>query len=211
MEEIYSRLTELALDWNEKINITAIKDREEFYKKNILDSLAIKVCPQFEEAKTVMDIGTGGGYPGLPLAIAYPDKSFLLVDSVGKKLRVVDDIIDRLGISNASTLHSRAEDIPGNMLFDCVVSRAVSNMSVLCEYCLPFVKRGGVFIAYKTEEAKEEIAAAANAIKLLGGVLEQIIPDGIEGSGHIFVVVRKVKDTPAEYPRRAGDPLRKPL
>lgn len=211
MEDVYSKLIELALDWNEKINITAIKDPEEFYKKNILDSLAIKACPQFEDARTVMDLGTGGGYPGLPLAIAYPNKSFLLVDSVGKKLKVVEDIIDKLGISNASTLHSRAEDLSKEKLFDCVVSRAVSNMSVLCEYCLPFVKKGGVFIAYKTEDAKEEVDAAAKAIKLLGGELEQIVSDGVEGSGHLFVVVRKVKDTPAKYPRKAGDPLRKPL
>lgn len=211
MEEIYVKLTDLLLDWNEKINITAIKDPDEFYKKNILDSLAIKVCPQFKDVKTVMDLGTGGGFPGLPLAINYPDKKFLLVDSIGKKLKVIDDAIDKLNINNAKTLHSRAEDLSKDTKFDCVVSRAVANMSVLCEYCIPFVKLGGVFIAYKTEDAMDEIKSASNAIRILGGSVEDIISDGEEGSGHIFVVVRKVSDTPLKYPRKAGDPVRKPL
>ena len=211
MEEIYAKLTDLLLDWNDKINITAIKDPDEFYKKNILDSLAIKACPQFENVKSVMDLGTGGGFPGLPLAINYPEKEFLLVDSIGKKLKVIDDVISKLSISNAKTFHSRAEDLPKNRKFDCVVSRAVANMSVLCEYCIPFVKVGGVFIAYKTEDAMPEIKAAANAVKILGGEIEDIISDGEEGSGHLFVVVRKVSDTPSKYPRKAGDPLRKPL
>ena len=133
------------------------------------------------------------------------------MDSVGKKLKAVSDVAEKLGLSNVSVLHSRAEDLPKDRKFDLVVSRAVADMSVLAEYCLPFVKTDGYFIAYKTEEAKDEISAASNAISLLGGELVDIIPDGRPGSGHLFVVVRKVKDTPPKYPRKAGEPVRKPL
>lgn len=211
MENIYNLLADYVLEWNEKINVTAVRDKDEFMKKNIEDSLSISVCPQFREAKTVMDMGTGGGFPGLPLAIAYPEKSFLLVDSVGKKLKVVADVADRLGIKNVEVLHSRAEDLKKDRLFDCAVSRAVADLSVLAEYCIPFVKVGGYFIAYKTADAAEEIKAAENAVKTLGGVIEAIVPDGIEGSGHLFVVIKKEKATPSKYPRKAGDPLRHPL
>lgn len=211
MEKIFEQLTDCILEWNEKINVTAIKDRDEFYKKNIQDSLSVAVCPQFAEGREVMDLGTGGGFPGLPLAISYPDKSFLLVDSVGKKLTVVSDTAEKLGLKNVKVLHSRAEDLPKTKKFDIVVSRAVADLSVLSEYCIPFVKTGGVFISYKTEDAMGEIKAAERAIDILGGKIEDIISDGTEGSGHLFVVVRKIKETPDKYPRKAGEPSKKPL
>lgn len=211
MDNKFELLTEYILEWNEKINVTAIKNVEDFKRKNIEDSLAIGKLSEFQNANTVIDIGTGGGFPGLPLAIAYPQKEFLLVDSIEKKLKVVNDVAKRLNLANVKVLHSRAEDLPKDKLFDVAVSRAVANLSVLCEYCIPFVKKGGYFIAYKTEDAMEEITNASNAIKTLGGTLQAIVPDGIEGSGHIFVVIKKISDTKSIYPRKAGDPQKKPL
>ena len=215
MEDIYKKLTTYILDWNEKINVTAIRDPEEFYEKNIRDSLAVTGLEEFMQAKRVLDLGTGGGFPGLPLAIACPDKDFFLLDSVAKKLKVVASAADEFGLENVDVLNMRAEDLARwpayRESFDAVVSRAVANMSTLSEYCLPFVKKGGVFIAYKTEGAEEEIEAAEHAISVLGGEIEKTVPDGIKGSGHVFVVVRKVKSTPPKYPRKAGLPSKSPL
>lgn len=209
--EIYEKLTEYILEWNEKINVTAIKDPKEFMEKNILDSLSLKGRPELENAKNILDMGTGGGFPGLPLAIAYPDKNFTLLDTVGKKLKVIDDVAQRLGISNVTTVHVRAEDYVSRETFDLVVSRAVANMSTLSEYCLPFVKLGGYFIAYKTKDALEEIKAAEKAIKLLGGE-GYIIEDNGDGSNeHLFVIVKKIEKTPTKYPRKAGTPSKDPL
>ena len=215
MEDIYKKLTTYILDWNEKINVTAIRDPEEFYEKNIRDSLAVTGLEEFMQAKRVLDLGTGGGFPGLPLAIACPDKDFFLLDSVAKKLKVVASAADEFGLENVDVLNMRAEDLARwpayRESFDAVVSRAVANMSTLSEYCLPFVKKGGVFIAYKTEGAEEEIEAAEHAISVLGGKIEKTVPDGIKGSGHVFVVVKKVKNTPPKYPRKAGLPSKSPL
>ena len=215
MEEIYRKLTSYILEWNEKINVTAIRDPEEFYAKNIVDSLAVTELEEFKGAKRILDLGTGGGFPGLPLAIACPDKEFFLLDSVAKKLKVVAAAVSKFGLENVDVLNMRAEDLARwpayRENFDLVVSRAVSNMTTLSEYCLPFVKENGYFIAYKTEDAREEIARAEKAISILGGKLERIVPDGIEGSGHVFAVAKKLKATAPKYPRKAGLPLKKPL
>ena len=215
MENIYIKLTKYILEWNEKINVTAIRDPEEFYKKNILDSLTVTELPEFIQAERILDLGTGGGFPGLPLAIACPEKQFFLLDSVAKKLKVVASAADEFGLENVDVLNMRAEDMAKwpayRESFDAVVSRAVANMSTLSEYCLPFVKKGGYFIAYKTEDAREEIEKAKHAIVVLGGEIIRIVPDGIEGSGHVFAVVKKTGVTPAKYPRKAGLPSKDPL
>lgn len=211
----FERLARLALEWNEKINITAIKDPADFMDKNIIDSLTLCGLPQLAAAGRVLDLGTGGGYPGLPLAMACPDKDFVLVDSVGKKLKVIDSICLELGISNVSTVHGRAEDLAFDPAyregFDLVTSRAVAALPVLCEYCLPFVKKGGWLAAYKTEAAAQEIDAGRRAIKILGGGAAETAKDGIEGSGHIFVFIQKISLTPKAYPRKAGTPVKQPL
>ena len=215
MEEIYKSLTEYILEWNEKINVTAIRDPNEFYEKNIRDSLEVMNIPQFMKGKRILDLGTGGGFPGLPLAIACPDKEFYLLDSVAKKLKVVSAAAEEFHLDNVDVLNMRAEDMAKwpayRETFDAVVSRAVANMSTLSEYCLPFVKKDGYFIAYKTEDAREEIEAAKKAISILGGKIEDIVPDSIEGSGHLFVIVRKIKTTPPKFPRKAGLPSKDPL
>ncbi len=213
--EMLQRLCDMILEWNEKINVTAIRDREEFIDKNVIDSLLLGRLPEFSAADRVLDMGTGGGFPGLPLAAVYPEKNFVLVDAVGKKLKVVSDAAERLGLGNVTVIHARAEDLGRDKSFresfPLVTSRAVANMSTLCEYCLPFVSPGGAFAAYKTEDSMEEIEAAQNALKTLGGSLERLEPDGIEGSGHLFAVVKKTRKTPSKYPRKAGTPSKEPL
>ena len=213
--ERYNDLIRLALEWNEKINITAITDPKEFLEKNILDSLAIVSEPAIENAKKVLDLGTGGGYPGLPLAMHYPDKEFVLMDSVNKKLGVIDDIANKLEIKNVRTVHGRAEDLAKEKeyrdSFDLVVSRAVASMPTLVEYALPFVKPGGFFVAYKTESALDEVVLANKAITELGGRLSKIENVGGKNSGHLLVLVEKLVETPKAFPRKAGEAKRNPL
>lgn len=213
------KLRDVILAWNEKINVTAIRDPEEFDRKNIQDSLSILDLAEYEEARTVLDLGTGGGFPGLPLAVASPEKRFVLADAIGKKLKVVQAAAQELGLANVETVHARAEDMAKTNAhrerYDLVVSRAVANMATLSEYCLPFVKVGGFFVAYKTEDAAEEIAAAKSAIAKLGGRIRRVdkaSPNNDEASsGHTLVVVEKVSKTPKEYPRKAGTPGKDPL
>ena len=213
--ERYNDLIRLALEWNEKINITAITDPKEFLEKNILDSLAIVSEPAIENAKKVLDLGTGGGYPGLPLAMHYPDKEFVLMDSVNKKLGVIDNIANKLEIKNVRTVHGRAEDLAKEKeyrdSFDLVVSRAVASMPTLVEYALPFVKPGGFFVAYKTESALDEVVLANKAITELGGRLSKIENVGGKNSGHLLVLVEKLVETPKAFPRKAGEAKRNPL
>lgn len=205
----------LTLEWNEKINVTAVKDPEEFIEKNIIDSLTICGKPELSTAQRILDLGTGGGLPGIPLAIVYPEKSFVLMDAVGKKLKVVQAVADEIGLANVETIHARAEDLARKPEFregfDLVVSRAVANLSTLSEYCMPFAKVGGTFTAFKTEAAKEEIEAAAGAVRKLGGRMNEFEPDGIEGSGHGFIRIDKVSATSPKYPRKAGLPSKEPL
>ncbi|MBR3302104.1 MAG: 16S rRNA (guanine(527)-N(7))-methyltransferase RsmG [Firmicutes bacterium] len=214
-KEKLEKLADIILEWNEKINVTAIRDRAEFMKKNVEDSLEVLKLPEFSDAKRILDLGTGGGFPGLPLAIACPDKEFYLLDSVAKKLKVVAIAADELGLENVDVLNMRAEDLAKwpayRESFDIVVSRAVANMSTLSEYCLPFVKTGGYFVAYKTAAASEEIAAAENAVKLLGGGEQRIVSYGDEDSGHVFVIIKKAAACPKKYPRKAGLPSKQPL
>ncbi len=213
--QLFERLADIILEWNEKINVTAVRDRKEFMEKNVADSLELLAVPEFSTAERILDLGTGGGFPGLPLAAACPEKRFVLADAVGKKLKVVADAAERLGLENVSVMHARAEDMGRDPSlresFDLVTARAVAAMPVLAEYCLPFARVGGCFAAFKTAASAEEIEGAAGALKKLGGGEPVLIPSGSEGSGHLIAVVPKLSRTPDKYPRKAGTPSRDPL
>lgn len=205
------------LEWNEKINLTAITDKDEFVKKHYLDSLLCYGLPNLMNATKVIDVGTGAGFPGIPLAIVFPKKEFVLMDSLKKRLNVIDELCTELGIKNVVTLHGRAEDLARDKkhreVYDLCVSRAVANLSVLAEYTLPFIKKGGTLLAYKGPEVSKEIDESMKAIRILGGTLTEKVDVNIEGLGlnHKIVVIKKTGDTPAKYPRKAGTPTKEPL
>jgi 16S rRNA (guanine527-N7)-methyltransferase len=205
------------LSWNEKVNLTNITDPAEFRIKHNADSLMCVDFPEFQSAKNIIDVGTGGGFPGIPLAVYAPDKHFTLLDSLNKRLRIIDELAGGLDITNITLVHGRAEDVARNRehreKYDLCVSRAVSNMATLSEYCLPFIKVGGYLLAYKGPGADQEVKDAEKALKTLGGSLVDIRETTMEeyGLDHRILVIEKVRNTPKAYPRKAGTPLKEPL
>lgn len=185
------------LEQNEHINLTAIRDRDDFYVKHILDSLSSAKMPEFNGAGHIIDVGTGGGFPGIPLAIIAPDKDFVLLDSTAKKLKVIDSLAKNLDIENITTIHARAEEInatpPHYESYDLCVTRAVSDLSKLAKWCLPFVKAGGSLIAYKGGKAYEEIEGAESELYKNKGEISRVehieLPDA---ESHNLVVVHKM-------------------
>ena len=189
---------DMVLERNEHINLTAVRDRDEAIVKHVLDSLAICDLPEYKAAKTVIDVGTGAGSPGALLAIVSPEKEFTLLDSTLKRLRVIDEFAEALNISNLNTVHARAEEINRkpeySAAFDICVSRAVANLDTLSKWCLPFVRKGGSFIAYKGENYNEELEGASKTLRKLGGKLDRIEaypsePEDI--SGHVLMIISK--------------------
>lgn len=204
------------ISWNEKVNLTNLTEEDEFIEKHYIDSLLLWNSESFKKADKIIDVGTGGGFPGVPLAILYPEKEFVLLDSLKKRLNIIDSLTDELGINNVITFHVRAEDAAKQKdmreAFDLCVSRAVANLTSLSELCIPFVKVGGYFVAYKGPGAYDEVKEAENAINILGGKLESItVPEGQKESEHTLITILKTANTPEKYPRKAGDPLKKPL
>lgn len=197
---------------NQSINLTAITEEEEFIERHYADSLAIVDLSCFKKSASVLDLGTGGGFPGVPLAIYAKEKEFTLLDSLGKRLKIIDQRTGELGIENINTLHGRAEELAQKEeyreAFDLCVSRAVADLAVLSELALPFVKPGGYFVAYKGPDVDEEVDVAKFAIKTLGGRLEEVLE---YGQSFNFVIIAKEKNTPKKYPRKPGDPGRNPL
>lgn len=206
------------LAWNEMVNLTGVDNRDDFLQKNIVDSLAVNKLEDMRGKPRVIDVGTGAGLPGVPLALSNPGSQFVLIDSVNKKLSIIREIVEDLSISNIQVVHGRAEDL-GHQDdfregFDVCVSRAVASLNVLAEWCLPFVKVGGLFVAYKGEKAQEEVDKAEKAIKTLGGELEDVIDVESEDPSmtmHKLVTIRKIRPTPAKYPRKAGMARKAPI
>ncbi len=217
MIEKFGQFKELLKEWNQKMNITAITEDDEIDIKHFLDSAAILKAGVFEGKKRVIDIGTGGGFPGVPMKILNPELDMLLFDSLNKRLKFLDVVIDELNLENIETLHGRAEEFGRKEgyreSFDIVVSRAVASLNTLSEYCLPFVKKGGYFIAMKGPEVDEEVDLAKNAINKLGGKVEKKKDVHIPFSDldHNILVIKKIKNTPKQYPRGGGNPRKKPL
>lgn len=213
--ELMTRYMEMILDRNQHINLTAIKDPDEFLLRHYVDSAAVMNIPEYQEASSVLDLGTGAGFPGVPLAILSPDKEFVLLDSLRKRLNVIEEFCGELGIHNVKVLHARAEDAGRDKKIrermDLCVSRAVADLSVLSEYCLPVVRKGGAFIAYKGSDVESEAREAQKAIRVLGGKLDRIEKVSVQGMEHSLLVIHKNSKTPAQYPRKAGTPAKSPI
>lgn len=219
-EEMYNnfiKYKDLIQEWNQKINLTAITEDEEIIKKHFIDSIKIFKFPYVKKAKSVIDIGTGGGFPGIPMKIVNKDSSIVLLDSLNKRINFLNEVIDDLNLNDIRTIHGRAEDFAQNIeyreSFDLAVSRAVANLTVLLELCLPYVKVGGYFVALKGPSIDEEIKTSAVALRVLGGTIEEIIEVDIEGSDlkHNLLIVKKNKTTPKKYPRKAGMVNKNPI
>ncbi|MCR5586368.1 MAG: 16S rRNA (guanine(527)-N(7))-methyltransferase RsmG [Lachnospiraceae bacterium] len=207
---------EMLVEKNKVMNLTAITEFDEVIIKHFADSLSIgKVMPS--NINTVCDLGTGAGFPGIPMAIAYPNIQFTLIDSLNKRIKFLQEVVDALGLKNVTLIHARAEEAGRNKLyrekFDLVVSRAVANISTLSEYCLPLVKLNGYFISFKSGDIKEEVSLSGNAIQKLGGAMEEPVYFSLPDTdiSRSFIIIDKKKYTPKAYPRKAGTPSKEPL
>lgn len=202
---------------NESVNLTAITDRDEVYEKHFLDSLSIVNAVDMHGVSSVIDIGTGAGFPGLPLKIMFPEIQIVLADALQKRVDFLNDVIAELGLSGITAVHARAEELGQNPdhreKYDMCVSRAVAALPLLCEYCLPLVRCGGIFAAYKAVSAKEELEAAANAIGILGGNAGKLfdMTIGPNELSRTIILIDKIKAAPQKYPRAAGKAKKKPL
>ena len=213
----FERYFELLVEWNEKMNLTAITEKEEVYLKHFFDSVSASFFVNFNGSLKICDVGAGAGFPSIPLKICFPELNITIVDSLNKRITFLDHLAKELDLSNTFFFHDRAETFAKKQefreQFDIVTARAVARMSVLSELCLPLVKEGGQFVAMKAASADEELKTAERAIKQLGGKLSAVHPFTlpIEESNRNIVIVKKVKKTPNKFPRKPGMPNKMPL
>ncbi len=219
MEEQFLLYYNMLIEWNSFMNLTAITDFDEVLKKHFTDSVSlIRAIPDLGEKKyRMIDIGTGAGFPGIPLKIVFPNISVVLLDSLNKRVNFLKEVISKLQLTDITAVHGRAEDFAQNKeyreSFDLCVSRAVANLSTLSEYCLPFVKKNGRFISYKSEKVSEEFEISGKAISVLGGEYENQVTFELPDSDiyrNLFIIKKK-SATPGKYPRKAGLPSKEPI
>lgn len=212
LNEFYEYM-QLLLEWNEKMNLTAITDPEEVIKKHFVDSITIK--KYIKEKSRLIDVGTGAGFPGIPLKIVDKSIKLTLLDSLNKRINFLNEVIKKLNLKEVNTIHSRAEEYAKNKVresYDVAVSRAVADLPILLEYLMPYVKLNGICICMKGPKAQEELERSKKAINILGGKLEKVEKITIdEEMERNLIIIRKIKDTPNKYPRKAGVPTKNPI
>ena len=215
-KEQFIKFYEYLIEKNKVMNLTGITDFEEVLTKHFLDSLSCVKTIDMTKVKTMIDIGTGAGFPGVPLKIAFPHLQACLLDSLKKRVNFLEESFQLLGLTDITAIHGRAEEYARNKeyreQYDLCVSRAVSNLATLSEYCLPYVKVGGNFISYKSGTVQEELQQAEKAVKILGGKIQDVVYFNLPDSEiqRSLVVIEKMKPTPGRYPRKAGTPLKEP-
>ncbi|WP_334196064.1 16S rRNA (guanine(527)-N(7))-methyltransferase RsmG [Muricomes intestini] len=213
----FKKYYELLTEWNKVMNLTGIIDYDEVNEKHFVDSLAIVKSIELKKVNEMIDIGTGAGFPGIPLKIVFPQMHVVLLDSLNKRVKFLNMVIEEIGLQNIDTLHGRAEDYARQEKyrerFDLCVSRAVANLSTLCEYCIPYLRIGGIFISYKSGNIEEELRNSRRAIKVLGGEVEKNIIFQLPETdiSRSFIKIKKRESTKKEYPRKAGIPAKEPM
>ena len=213
----FDQFYELLIEWNKVMNLTGITEYEEVNEKHFIDSLSIVKVVDINKINTVIDVGTGAGFPGIPMKIAFPHLKITLLDSLNKRIKFLNTVIEELGLKDIHTIHGRAEDYARQSeyreQYDLCVSRAVANLSTLSEYCIPYVRISGMFVPYKSGEIDEEVKAAQTAIKVLGGTQKEVVKFQLPGSdiGRSFVKIEKIKATGKKFPRKSGMPSKEPI
>ena len=216
-QEQFINYYHILIEWNKIMNLTAITEYEEAVEKHFIDSLSVIKAADLSQLNKVIDIGTGAGFPGIPLKIVFPQLDITLLDSLNKRIKFLEEVINKLELNKIKVIHGRAEEYARKEdyreKYDLCVSRAVANLSTLSEYCIPFIKKEGLFISYKSGDIDSEITKSKKAIRILGGKIDDVIKFKLPETeiSRSFIVIKKEKNTDKKYPRKSGVPSKEPL